>query len=68
MSEEMALYCLVLGLEGVTILDGTTNYGRMMEDLLGIKTVRIWAEGEGKDQWEMLLREFKILIEEGSSV
>ena len=53
-----AYYSLVLGLEGMTILDGTTDEGHMKEDLEGIETVAKWAEGEGKEVWKASLGEF----------
>jgi len=59
-----AYYCLVLGLEGVTVLDGTSDADHMKEDLEGIEKVGIWAEGEGKDEWGQALLEFKGMIGE----
>jgi diketogulonate reductase-like aldo/keto reductase len=59
-----AYYALVLGLEGVTILDGTTNQEHMEDDLAGIEAVGQWAEADGKDEWEAALRAFKALIRE----
>jgi hypothetical protein len=54
----------VLGLDGLSILDGTTDPAHMQEDLLGIEAVGLWAEGEGKDEWAVALRDFKALIQE----
>ena len=62
--EVVALYALVIGLEGVTVLDGTTRLERMKADLLGLETVSKWAEGEGKERWQQQLKEFKQLIAE----
>jgi diketogulonate reductase-like aldo/keto reductase len=59
-----AYYALVLGLDGLSILDGTTDPAHMQEDLLGIEAVGLWAEGEGKDEWAVALRDFKALIQE----
>ncbi|PTB79130.1 Aldo/keto reductase [Trichoderma longibrachiatum ATCC 18648] len=57
-----AFYSLVLGLEGTTILDGTTSETHMKEDLEGIEVVGAWAEGEGASDWESALKGFKQLI------
>lgn len=57
-------YSLVIGLEGVTILDGTTDEAHMKEDLEGIEKVGMWAEGEGQASWETALADFKHLIGE----
>jgi diketogulonate reductase-like aldo/keto reductase len=59
-----AYYALVLGLEGVTVLDGTTDEAHMKEDLLGIEKVGIWAEGDGAKDWANALMAFKGIIEE----
>lgn len=59
-----AYYSLVLGLEGITILDGTTKEAHMREDLEGLEKVGIWAEGNGAADWAPLLHEFKQLIGE----
>ncbi|TFB04830.1 hypothetical protein CCMA1212_003070 [Trichoderma ghanense] len=59
-----AFYSLVLGLEGTTILDGTTSETHMIDDLEGIEVVGAWAEGEGADDWDFALRGFKQLIGE----
>jgi diketogulonate reductase-like aldo/keto reductase len=62
--EVVALYALVLGLQGITVLDGTTKEERMKADLLGLETVSRWIEREGKERWEQRLKEFKGLIGE----
>ncbi|KAI9158425.1 Aldo/keto reductase [Paramyrothecium foliicola] len=59
-----AYYSLVLGLENLSILDGTTNQAHMEEDLAGLEIVGTWAEGEGKDEWAAALQQFKSLIRE----
>ncbi|ORY64083.1 NADP-dependent oxidoreductase domain-containing protein [Pseudomassariella vexata] len=61
---EVAYYSLVLGLEGVTILDGTTKEEHMREDLEGIEKVEIWAQGDGKEAWKRALADFKAVIGE----
>jgi hypothetical protein len=55
---------LVLGLEGVTILDGTTTEDHMKDDLEGIPRVASWAEGDGAATWASALAEFKQTIGE----
>lgn len=59
-----AYYALVLGLEGITVLNGTTNEQHMQEDLEGIEKIGVWAEGDGKHVWESALAGFKSLIKE----
>ncbi|KAH6900155.1 NADP-dependent oxidoreductase domain-containing protein [Thelonectria olida] len=59
-----AYYALVLGLEGVTVLDGTTKEEHMKDDLEGIELVGAWAERDGAAVWTSALREFKGLIGE----
>ncbi|OAA59306.1 NADP-dependent oxidoreductase domain protein [Cordyceps fumosorosea ARSEF 2679] len=59
-----AYYALVMGLEGVTILDGTTKEVHMKEDLEGLERVGTWADGDGAATWEKALGDFKELIEE----
>jgi len=59
---EVAVYALVLGLKGLTILNGTTSEERMTGDLEGIEIVGKWAEGMG--EWGRILRQFKGLIGE----
>jgi diketogulonate reductase-like aldo/keto reductase len=57
-----AYYSLVLGLEAITILDGTTSEAHMKDDLEGIEKVGLWAEGEGAESWDSALTGFKHLI------
>lgn len=65
-SNEVALYALVLGLEGTAVLDGTKDAGHMRADLEGLEKVGLWAaSGDGGEQsWEACLAEFKTLIGE----
>jgi diketogulonate reductase-like aldo/keto reductase len=58
----VALYSLVLGLEGTSVLNGTTNEERMVGDLRGLSTVGSMIEGPWKEKWEEWLEEFKDLI------
>lgn len=57
-----AYYALVIGLEGVVVLDGTTNESHMKEDLEGLERVGVWAEGPGASDWASALAAFKDLI------
>ncbi|TLS20917.1 uncharacterized protein PpBr36_10817 [Pyricularia pennisetigena] len=60
----VAQYALVLGLGGISILDGTTDRSHMVADLEGIDRVGRWiAEDEGKKAWEECLVEFRGIIE-----
>ena len=62
-SREVALYGLVLGLaEEMSVLDGTTNAGRMEEDLKGVETVTAWATKAPK-RWSELLQAFSGLVD-----
>jgi len=63
-SEVVALYGLVMGLEGICVLDGTTREERMSGDLRGLQVLGEWAEGEGRGKWEALVQEFKGVIGE----
>ncbi|KAF8864301.1 putative aldo-keto reductase [Acephala macrosclerotiorum] len=60
----LALYSLVLGLEGVSILNGTTNQERMMRDLLTLEAVGQLVQEEWKELWDGWLRDFKAVIGE----
>ncbi|KAK2589792.1 hypothetical protein QQS21_012527 [Conoideocrella luteorostrata] len=57
-----AYYALVVGLEGLTVLDGTTKELHMREDLEGLEKVGVWAEGPGASDWASALAGFKELI------
>ncbi|GKT49368.1 NADPH-dependent conjugated polyketone reductase C2 [Colletotrichum spaethianum] len=61
-SNEVAMYGLVLGLRGVSVLDGTTNEARMKEDLEGVEKVAAWADGDGADVWNESLAAFKSVL------
>lgn len=56
-SRAQALYCLVLGLN-VVVLNGTTNEGRMKEDLAAVQEVRDYIERD-RDGWENMMKRFK---------
>jgi diketogulonate reductase-like aldo/keto reductase len=59
-----AYYALVLGLDGTTILDGTTKEVHMRDDLEGIEKIGAWADGDGASEWAAALAQFKQLIRE----
>ncbi|GKT57365.1 aldo/keto reductase [Colletotrichum tofieldiae] len=61
-SNEVAMYGLVLGLRGVSVLDGTTNEARMREDLEGVEKVASWAGGDGAGVWKESLAAFKAVL------
>jgi diketogulonate reductase-like aldo/keto reductase len=60
----LALYALVLGLDGTSVLNGTTNEGRMKNDLERLEVVGKLIEGEWKEKWATWLTAFKRLIDE----
>jgi diketogulonate reductase-like aldo/keto reductase len=61
----VALYALVLGLEGTTILDGTKSEAHMAEDLKVTEIVNVFAQSEnGRATWAQCLGDFKALIGE----
>ena len=62
--EVQLIYALVLGLEGITVLDGTSKPEKMKADLDVIQKIAIWSENEGKEEWAALLSEFKAIIGE----
>ncbi|KAK8094522.1 hypothetical protein PG997_001207 [Apiospora hydei] len=55
-SRETAFYALVLGLRGISILDGTKSEEHMRADVEGIKQIERWADGEGRPFWENFCR------------
>lgn len=67
-AKDIALYSLVLGLEGTSVLNGTTKEEHMAGDLKGLETMGTMIEGPWKEKWEEWLLEFKNLIGEGKSV
>ncbi|OTB04278.1 hypothetical protein M426DRAFT_73470 [Hypoxylon sp. CI-4A] len=61
----VALYALVLGLGGTTILDGTTNEVHMRDDLKVIELVNGYTQSDQNQPiWQESLGEFKKLIGE----
>ena len=62
--EAVALYCLVLGLAGTVVLDGTTNEEHMREDLEGVRAVGEWME-LNPGRWREIIKEFRALVGDG---
>ena len=62
-----AMYCLVLGLENVVVLNGTTHARHMVDDLSCIQRTRQWAS-ENPKEWAKFLDTFKILLNETSKL
>ncbi|KAI2625507.1 putative aldo-keto reductase [Xylaria nigripes] len=66
-SAPVALYALVLGLEGITVLDGTTSDEHMAEDLKVTKILNEFAQDQGsRATWTECLGKFKALIGESN--
>lgn len=57
-----AMYSLVLALDNVIILNGTTNAKHMVDDLSCVQRTREWALKNPKD-WRTYLDRFKMLLE-----
>ena len=62
--EAVALYCLVLGLAGTVMLDGTTREERMKEDQEGVQAVGEWIK-VNPERWEEIIGDFRALIGDG---
>lgn len=60
----VALYGLVMGLGGVSVLDGTTNEVRMKGHVEGLKILGDLVGGELKAEWEDWLSRFQKLVGE----
>lgn len=58
-----AMYNLVLALDNVVILNGTTNAKHMIDDLSSVQRTREWASEHPKD-WANYLDSFKMVLEE----
>lgn len=60
-SDAVALYGLVLGLGGVSVLDGTTNKATMELDLAGIATIDAW-QNQHREEWSGLMHDFQSML------
>lgn len=63
-SVAIALYSLMMGLEGVSILNGTTKMERMQNDLEALAVIENLIEGEWKEKWAGWMQEFRKTIGE----
>ena len=61
----VAMYALVMGLENVVVLNGTTSH--IEDDIEGLARVKAWAEEKTYD-WENSMKHFKDLIGENLMV
>ncbi|KAF5023959.1 hypothetical protein F66182_3997 [Fusarium sp. NRRL 66182] len=59
-----AYYALVMGLEGITVLDGTSTESHMKDDLEGIQKISSWADSDNAADWASALHEFKQIVGE----
>ena len=57
-----AFYGLLMGLDGVVVLNGTRSESHMLGDLDAVPKLRAWAL-ENQDGWEGALSEFRKLVE-----
>lgn len=64
----LALYSLVMGLRGISVLDGTTNAEHMVSDMEGLKALSglVAPGGEWEADWKGWVDEFCDLIDEVS--
>ena len=60
-----AMYNLVLGLDNVVVLNGTTNAKHMIDDLSSVQRTREWAS-EHSEEWTKYLDRFKMMLKETS--
>lgn len=60
-SKAVALYGLVLGLGHTSVLTGTTNAGRMKEDLTGVEKIQKWSQTSPKI-WKKQQDTFKAMV------
>jgi len=67
-AEAVALYALVMELDGVSVLNGTTNERRMRGDLEGVEKISqlLRDDHEWKQKFEGWMRDFKSLIGEST--
>lgn len=57
----VALYGLVLGLDDIAILDGTTTQNHMRGDLEGLDAITTWQQ-EKRKIWTGLMKDFHVLL------
>ena len=65
--KSLALYSFVaLGLDGISILDGTTKEVHMSGDIEGLKEIAglVGEGGQWNAEWQGMVKEFKGIIEE----
>ncbi|KAL8897521.1 MAG: hypothetical protein Q9207_007173 [Kuettlingeria erythrocarpa] len=60
-AHEVALYCLFLELGSASVLNGTTNVGRMRSDLVEYDRCRNWVREHGSS-WRDVVAQFQMLI------
>ena len=65
-SPQAALYCLVLGLGGTVMLNGTKKEHSMRDDLKALELVRAFAI-ENSSGWHRILHDFRKVIGESSA-
>lgn len=60
----LAIYALVLGLDGISVLNGTKNKDCMYADLTGLQEISRLISGKLSSRWKVWMREFKGIIGE----
>ena len=61
-----ALYCLILTLDNVIVLNGTTKQEHMLGDLVALQTARDWAE-KHPGSWKSMVDRFRVVVDKGTS-
>lgn len=61
LSTQSALYCLVLGLGNITVLNGTKSLQHMEQDWMAVQRVKEFAQSNPA-QWDVLMASFRKLI------
>ena len=61
------MYCLVLALDNIVILNGATDPEHMSDDLARVQIGRKWAS-EHPEDWAEYLDKFKMLLGETSKL
>lgn len=65
-STQAALYCLVLGLENIVVLNGTKRHERMRADLDAVELVKAFSI-RSPEAWERMLQAFKKILEDSAT-